>query len=255
MGRCVPMNRLLQGEVGSGKTVVAEYAMLLAVAHSHQSVLMAPTEVLAQQHFRTLREDLHQSRVRIDMLTGALTGTQRQKLLDSVQAGEIDLLIGTQALLHEEIPFPHLGLVVIDEQHKFGVRQRAALKSAGVDPHYLVMTATPIPRTVAMSLFGDLDVSTLRESPPGRQSVHTYLATEDQRDQWWEFVRGKLREGRQGFVITPRVEESDIPHAGERRGGLRATHKRPAGGLSGRPDSWPAVVRGQRSGHGQVSSR
>jgi ATP-dependent DNA helicase RecG len=182
---------------------------LLAVAHSHQSVLMAPTEVLAQQHFRTLREDLHQSRVRIDMLTGALTGTPRQKLLDSVQAGEIDLLIGTQALLHEEIQFPHLGLVVIDEQHKFGVRQRAALKSTGVDPHYLVMTATPIPRTVAMSLFGDLDVSTLRESPPGRQSVHTYLATEDQRDPWWEFVRGKLREGRQGYVITPRVEESE----------------------------------------------
>jgi ATP-dependent DNA helicase RecG len=209
MGQRVPMNRLLQGEVGSGKTVVAEYAMLLAVAHSHQSVLMAPTEVLAQQHFRTLREDLHQSRVRIDMLTGALTGTPRQKLLDSVQAGEIDLLIGTQALLHEEIQFPHLGLVVIDEQHKFGVRQRAALKSTGVDPHYLVMTATPIPRTVAMSLFGDLDVSTLRESPPGRQSVHTYLATEDQRDPWWEFVRGKLREGRQGYVITPRVEESE----------------------------------------------
>ncbi|MHB8970550.1 MAG: ATP-dependent DNA helicase RecG [Pirellulaceae bacterium] len=211
MGRCVPMNRLLQGEVGSGKTVVAEYAMLLAVAHGCQAVLMAPTEVLAQQHFRTLREDLHQSRVRIDLLTGSLTSSQRQPLLDAVQAGKIDLLIGTQALLHEQIPFPRLGLVVIDEQHKFGVRQRAALKSTGVDPHYFVMTATPIPRTVAMSLFGDLDVSTLREAPPGRQHVYTYLAQEDQREQWWEFVRGKLREGRQAYVITPRVEESETP--------------------------------------------
>ena len=211
MGRCLPMNRLLQGEVGSGKTVVAEYAMLLAVAHGCQAVLMAPTEVLAQQHFRTLREDLHQSRVRIDLLTGSLTGSQRQLLLDAVQAGNVDLLIGTQALLHEQIQFPRLGLVVIDEQHKFGVRQRATLKSAGVDPHYLVMTATPIPRTVAMSLFGDLDVSTLREAPPGRQNVHTYLAREEQREQWWEFVRGKLREGRQAYVITPRVEESETP--------------------------------------------
>jgi len=207
MGRSVPMSRLLQGEVGCGKTAVAEYAMLVAVAHSHQAVLMAPTEVLAQQHFRTLSEDLQQSRVRIELLTGAQTGSTREKLLGRVASGDIDLLIGTQALLHEEIRFPHLGLVVIDEQHKFGVRQRAALKGAGVDPHYLVMTATPIPRTVAMSLFGDLDVSSIRQSPPGRQQVHTYLATADQRDRWWEFVRGKLREGRQGYVITPRVEE------------------------------------------------
>ncbi|MCU0962437.1 MAG: ATP-dependent DNA helicase RecG [Pirellulaceae bacterium] len=209
MGRCVPMNRLLQGEVGSGKTVVAEYALLLAVAHGCQAVVMAPTEVLAQQHYQTLSEDLQHSRVRIAMLTGSVTPRQRESLLAAVQAGEVDLLIGTQALLHETIVFPRLGLVVIDEQHKFGVRQRAALKSAGVDPHYLVMTATPIPRTVAMSLFGDLDVSTLREPPPGRQRVTTYWIADHQRDQWWEFVRQKLREGRQAYVITPRVEESD----------------------------------------------
>lgn len=209
MGRCVPMNRLLQGEVGSGKTVVAEYAMLLAVAHGHQSVMMAPTEVLARQHLRTLREDLHQSRVRIELLTGSLTPSQRQRLHESVRAGDVDLVIGTQALLHEELEFPRLGLVVIDEQHKFGVRQRAALKGAGADPHYLVMTATPIPRTVTMSLFGDLDLSTIRQSPPGRQSVHTYLGTAQQREQWWDFFRNKLREGRQGYVITPRVEEDE----------------------------------------------
>ena len=209
MGRSFPMSRLLQGEVGSGKTVVAEYAMLLAVAHGCQAVLMAPTEVLAQQHFRTLTEDLHQSRVRIELLTGGLTESRRAEVLEKVQGGQVDILIGTQALLHEQIAFPRLGLVVSDEQHKFGVRQRAALKSAGVDPHYLVMTATPIPRTVAMSLFGDLDSSTLREAPPGRQNVHTYVATEEQRDQWWTFVRGKLQEGRQAYVITPRVEETE----------------------------------------------
>ncbi len=209
MGRKVPMNRLLQGEVGSGKTVVAEYAMLLAVAHGYQSVLMAPTEVLARQHLRTLGEDLHASRVRIELLTGSLTGSQRKRLHESVRAGEVDLVIGTQALLHEDLQFPRLGLVVIDEQHKFGVRQRAALKSAGTDPHYLVMTATPIPRTVTMSLFGDLDISTLRQSPPGRQNVHTYLGVSDQREQWWEFFRNKLREGRQGYVVTPRVEDAE----------------------------------------------
>ena len=209
MGRPIPMSRLLQGEVGSGKTAVAEYAMLLAVAYGCQAVLMAPTEVLAQQHFRTLTEDLQQSRVRIELLTGGLTESHRAEVLEKVQGGQIDILIGTQALLHEQIAFPQLGLVVIDEQHKFGVRQRAALKSAGVDPHYLVMTATPIPRTVAMSLFGDLDCSTLREAPPGRQNVHTYVAAEEQRDQWWSFVRGKLQEGRQAYVITPRVEETE----------------------------------------------
>lgn len=209
MGRPFPMNRLLQGEVGSGKTVVAEYAMLLAVAHGYQSVLMAPTEVLAQQHLKTLTEDLARSRVRIELLTGSLTTAQRKRLHELVKNGEIDLVVGTHALLHEKLEFPRLGLAVIDEQHKFGVQQRARLKIAGREPHYLIMTATPIPRTVTMSLFGDLDVSTLRESPPGRQNVHTYLASEDEREGWWEFFRHKLREGRQGYVITPRVEEGD----------------------------------------------
>lgn len=207
MGRPFPMNRLLQGEVGSGKTVVAEYAMLLAVAHQHQAVLMAPTEVLARQHFRTLERDLRSSRVRMALLTGSLAPSARRSLLESLEAGEVDLLVGTQALLHESVRFHNLGLVVIDEQHKFGVRQRAVLKGASGDPHYLVMTATPIPRTIALSSFGDLDVSTLRQSPPGRPKLHTYLGTPEQREQWWDFFRDKLREGRQGYVIMPRVEE------------------------------------------------
>jgi ATP-dependent DNA helicase RecG len=200
----LPMNRLLQGDVGSGKTVVAVYAMLLAVAHGYQAVLMAPTEVLARQHSQTLDRMLTASQVRRAQLTGGLTSSQRTALLQLIAAGEVDIVVGTQAIIQEDVAFAKLGLVVIDEQHKFGVRQRATLKQA--DPHYLVMTATPIPRSVTMTLFGDLDVSTLRDSPPDRQKVNTYLANEEQRAKWWDFFRKKLREGRQGFVVAPLVE-------------------------------------------------
>ena len=209
MAQPMPMNRLLQGDVGSGKTVVALYAMLLAVAHHYQAVLMAPTEVLARQHALTVEKLLTASQVRRAQLTGGMPAKQRAALLEQIVAGQVDLVVGTQAVIQEDVQFARLGLVVIDEQHKFGVRQRASLKHAGPDPHYLVMTATPIPRTVAMTLFGDLDVSLLAESPPGRQKVHTYLAGEDQRGRWWDFFRRKLREGRQGYVIAPLVEESD----------------------------------------------
>ncbi|MCB9938720.1 MAG: ATP-dependent DNA helicase RecG [Planctomycetaceae bacterium] len=203
-----PMNRLLQGDVGSGKTVVAEYAMLLAVAHQHQAALMAPTELLARQHVRTLSRDLRESRVRIALLTGSLSAAERRTTLEQIAAGEIDLIIGTHAIVQADVQFQRLGLVIIDEQHRFGVNQRAALRQAGLDPHYLVMTATPIPRTISMTLFGDLDVSTLKQTPPGRQAVHTYLGEEGQRAKWWEFFRKKLREGRQGYVIAPLVDDS-----------------------------------------------
>jgi ATP-dependent DNA helicase RecG len=213
MARPFPMNRLLQGDVGSGKTVVAMYAMLLAVAHGFQAALMAPTEILARQHLQTLSTALAASKVRLALLTGSLSPAERGEVLEKIAAGEVDVVIGTHAVTHavskSGVEFKKLGLVVIDEQHKFGVRQRAALKKAGVDPHYLVMTATPIPRTVGMTLFGDLDVSTLRQPPPGRQAVHTYLAGDDQRMRWWHFFRGKLDEGRQGFVIAPLVEGSE----------------------------------------------
>ena len=142
-------------------------------------------------------------------MTGGLTSSQRAALRQQIAAGEVDVIVGTQAIIQEDVSFAKLGLVVIDEQHKFGVRQRAILKQAGPDPHYLVMTATPIPRSVTMTLFGDLDVSTLRDSPPGRQKVNTYLASEAQRAKWWAFFRKKLREGRQGFVVTPLVDESE----------------------------------------------
>ena len=209
MARPTPMNRLLQGDVGSGKTVVAEYSMLLAVAHGFQAAMMAPTEILARQHAATLQRDLRESRVRIRLLTGSLSAAQRRQALAQIAAGEADLIVGTHALLQENIDLAKLALVVIDEQHKFGVNQRAALRRVGADPHYLVMTATPIPRTISMTLFGDLDVSLLREGPPGRAVVHTYLGTESQRGRWWEFFRKKLREGRQGYVIAPHVEASE----------------------------------------------
>ncbi len=209
MARPVPMNRLLQGDVGCGKTVVAVYAMLLAVAHGSQAALMAPTEVLARQHFRTLSSLLAESRVRMALLSGSLSARERQETERKLAAGEIDLLIGTQAIVYGEAQFKQLGLVVIDEQHRFGVRQRATLKQAAADPHYLVMTATPIPRTVAMTLYGDLDVSIIAENPPGRQPLHTYLAEAENRAKWWDFFRRHLREGRQGYVIVPLVEESD----------------------------------------------
>ncbi len=209
LARPTPMNRLLQGDVGSGKTVVAEYAMLLAVAHGFQAALMAPTEILARQHAATLQRDLRESRVRIRLLTGSLSAAQRRQTLEQIAAGDADLIVGTHALLQESIDLAKLALVVIDEQHKFGVNQRAALRRVGADPHYLVMTATPIPRTISMTLFGDLDVSLLREGPPGRAAVHTYLGLESERVRWWEFFRKKLREGRQGYVIAPHVESSE----------------------------------------------
>ncbi len=206
--RDVPMNRLLQGDVGSGKTAVAIFAMLVAVAHGRQAVLMAPTEILAQQHYDQLCDLLRASRVNVALWTGALRGKARASLQQQIADGGVDILVGTQAIVQSDLPLPKVALVVIDEQHRFGVRMRAQLKAAGVDPHYLVMTATPIPRTVAMVEFGDLDVSSLRSFPPNRQPVHTYWVTEDKRQSFWQFVRDQLQAGRQAIVITPMVDES-----------------------------------------------
>jgi ATP-dependent DNA helicase RecG len=203
-----PMQRLVQADVGAGKTAVAVYALLVAVANKHQAALMAPTEVLARQHSRTLDHYLAHSRVRRLLLTGALGSRERQDALDALKRGDIDLVVGTQALVQDDVQFAHLGLVVIDEQHKFGVHQRARFRKLGVDPHYLVMTATPIPRTVALSVFGDLDVSVLHELPPGRHPVATRWVAPTQRERIYDKLREGLRQGRQGYVVCPLVEES-----------------------------------------------
>jgi ATP-dependent DNA helicase RecG len=204
-----PMNRLLQGDVGSGKTIVALYAMLACVAHGKQAALMAPTEILARQHADTLAQLLEASRVKWALLAGGLPKSERASLLQQAGAGELNVVIGTHAVIQDDVQFKDLGLVVVDEQHKFGVRQRAALRQGDMAPHYLVMTATPIPRTLGMTLFGDLDFSTLRELPPGRQPVNTYLVEPDQEAKWWAFVRERLREGRQAFVVAPLIDESE----------------------------------------------
>lgn len=204
-----PMNRLLQGDVGSGKTVVAVYAMLLAVAHGYQATLMAPTEALAMQHYRKLVASLAESRVEIGLLTGSLSQRDRNDMLDRIALGTVDLVIGTQALLGEHVEFNRLAIAIIDEQHKFGVQQRALLRRGTHSPHYLVLSATPIPRTITMSAFGDLDVSILREKPKGRASVTTYLGKPDQHESWWRFVRSEIAKGRQAYVIVPRVEANE----------------------------------------------
>ena len=204
-----PMNRLLQGDVGSGKTVVALYAMLLAVAHGAQAAIMTPTETLARQHAHTLGDLLAKSSVKLALLTGGAPRRERTEVLAQIASGDAQIVIGTQAMLQADVLFQRLALIVIDEQHKFGVIERARLKQAAEQPHYLVMTATPIPRSVALALYGDLDISSLHEKPPGRQPVHTYLPAPEERPKWWEFVRKKLREGRQAYVIVPLVEGSE----------------------------------------------
>jgi ATP-dependent DNA helicase RecG len=204
-----PMQRLLQADVGAGKTAVAVYALLVTVANKHQAALMAPTEVLAQQHWRTLDRYLAKSRVRRLLLTGSLTSRERKRALADIELGQVDLVVGTQALVQEDVKFARLGLIVIDEQHKFGVNQRARVRKLGIDPHYLVMTATPIPRTVALTVFGDLDVSTIRQLPPGRQPVVTRWLEESRRDDVYGRLREAIRQGRQAYFVCPLVEGSD----------------------------------------------
>lgn len=204
MGRTDPMNRLLQGDVGSGKTVVALYAALLAVANRTQVAIMAPTEILASQHFISMERYLKNSHVRRVLITGGLTGRKRTELLELIQHGDIDIVVGTVALLQKDIEFRRLGLAVIDEQHKFGVHQRAHLRKDGV-PHCLVMTATPIPRTLAMTAFGDLDVSVLRHAPPGRGAVITRWVDPGHRQDAYDFIRERLKAKKQAYFVYPRI--------------------------------------------------
>ena len=206
-----PMNRLVQGDVGSGKTAVAAYAGWLCAGSGCQGALMAPTEVLAEQHYKSLSALLSPAGVRVGLLTGSMTAAEKKKARAALETGEIDFVIGTHALISEGVAFQRLALIVADEQHRFGVAQRAALAAksgVGTSPHVLVMSATPIPRTLALIIYGDLDVSVIDQLPPGRTPIATYVVREDKRQRMYGFVRRQVTEGRQVYIICPAVEEN-----------------------------------------------
>ncbi len=203
------MNRLLQGDVGSGKTIVALQAMVIAIENGYQTALMVPTEILAEQHYHTVCQLLSSTDYRIAFLTSSVKGKRRDSVLCDIQSGKTDLVIGTHALIQKGVQFKNLGLVVIDEQHRFGVLQRSKLISKGDLPETLVMTATPIPRSLALTLYGDLDVSVLDEMPPGRQPVQTIVKGEQHREEVYGAVHRELKEGRQAFLVYPLIEESE----------------------------------------------
>lgn len=213
--RPVPMSRLLQGDVGAGKTVVATAALLAAIANQSQAVLMAPTEILAEQHFNTVQKILpglakeFGLAARVGKLIGSMKTREKQEMAQRIADGEIDLAIGTHALIQESVAFSNLTLAVIDEQHRFGVNQRSALRQKGFNPHILVMSATPIPRTLALTVFGDLDLSILDELPPGRTPIKTKWLEPKERERAYSFIHKQVREGRQAFVICPLIEESE----------------------------------------------
>ena len=208
-----PMNRLLQGDVGSGKTIVALHAMLMAVTCSKQAALMAPTELLAEQHCQTISELLEGSKVRIALLTSSLSSSQRSKLIQAIGNGEIDIVVGTHALLTEDVVFNNIAIAITDEQHRFGVQQRATLRNKTDDPHAiphtLVMTATPIPRTLSLTFFGDLDVSTIDALPPGRSPITTKLVKPDDAAKPYAYMVELIDKGQQGYVVVPLVDETE----------------------------------------------
>ena len=208
-----PMNRLLQGDVGAGKTAVALASMLAAVTNRHQAAMMAPTELLAEQHFASISRFLAGTSVRVGLLTGSLPAGERALVRDLVALGQIDIVVGTHALLTGDVKFHALALAVVDEQHRFGVAQRAELRGkapAGQTPHMLVMTATPIPRTLSLTVYGDLDVSTIRHRPKDRAPVHTRVLSESRSDDAYRFVKDRIDRGEQAFIVVPAVEESDF---------------------------------------------
>ena len=227
LGRDQAMHRLLQADVGAGKTAVAVYAMLVAIAAGTQAVIMAPTEVLALQHWSTVESLLADSRVERRLLTGALTAAQRRTTLDEIASGKAQLIIGTQAIIQADVRFHKLGLAIVDEQHKFGVMQRAKFHSSEVSPHVLVMTATPIPRSLCLTQFGDLDLTLISDLPPGRQKVVTSrIFGRNSAAKAWEFVKQKLRDGRQAYVVCPRVDEdASLPAGVDATGSAEAVYR------------------------------
>ena len=204
-----PMNRLLQGDVGSGKTVVAVYALLKAIEDGYQGAIMAPTEILAQQHYLTLQELLIPLKIRIELLIGSTSAKEKEKIHKKVEEGKVDIIIGTHTLIQETAKFAKLGLLIIDEQHKFGVLQRKTLRKKGLNPDVLVMTATPIPRTLALTVYGDLNISVLDEMPPGRKGITTHQIPQSQSKNIYLFIENEIKKGRQAYIVYPLVSESE----------------------------------------------
>ncbi|MCK5595762.1 ATP-dependent DNA helicase RecG, partial [bacterium] len=204
------MNRLIQGEVGSGKTVVAIAALLTSVENGYQGAIMAPTEILAEQHYIYMAEALAPIGIKIDLLIGSTGQKSRTEIIENIRSGVTDIIIGTHTLVQEKIKFKRLGLVVIDEQHRFGVLQRNMLRKKGLNPDVLVMTATPIPRTLALTVYGDLDISTIRELPSGRGAVSTHLVSNSQLQGIYAFIKEEIKKGRQAYVVSPLIGELNI---------------------------------------------
>lgn len=205
-----PMNRLVQGDVGSGKTAVAQISMYAAVRSGFQAVMMAPTELLAKQHLSSMKKVFDPLGIKTRLLCGSMKTAEREKVLHDLAEGNVDILVGTHALIQPDVKFKNLGLVITDEQHRFGVNQRALLTEKGKNPNVLVMTATPIPRTLAVILYGDLDISVIDTMPAGRRPVKTFLRNEESRDAIYDFVRKKIKEGRQAYVVAPLIDQSEI---------------------------------------------
>ncbi|MDI3528222.1 MAG: ATP-dependent helicase RecG [Thermoanaerobacter sp.] len=203
------MNRLVQGDVGSGKTVVAACSMYIAVKNGYQVAMMAPTEILAKQHYSTLKELFKNTDIKIGLLSGSLSPSNKKEVLEKIKKGDYDIIVGTHALIEDDVVFNNLGLCITDEQHRFGVRQRALLTQKGKNPDVLVMTATPIPRTLALILYGDLDISIIDQLPPGRKKVKTYVISSSVRKKAYEFAMKEVKKGRQVYVVCPLIEESD----------------------------------------------
>jgi ATP-dependent DNA helicase RecG len=204
------MNRLIEGDVGSGKTIVAAYAITIAVQNGFQAALMAPTEVLARQHYIVLSELLMPLGINVALLIGGIAKADRERICSDIRSGSVDIVIGTHAVVQEDVVFKDLALAIIDEQHKFGVSHRAALKAKGQNPHMMVMTATPIPRTLALTVYGDLDISVIRELPKGRKGIVTYWIEQDRRRAAYDFVKDQIAKGRQAYVVCPLIKSSEF---------------------------------------------
>lgn len=213
MAQHKPMNRLVQGDVGCGKTILAVLALYVTVANGYQGAMMAPTEVLAEQHFHTLQRFFEGYDIKVALLSANLSQLQKDETIDSIKNGQVDIVVGTHAVIQDNVAFHRLGLVITDEQHRFGVRQRALLEKKGDNPHVLVMSATPIPRSMALIFYGDLDVSIVDEMPPGRQVVETFFIPPSMRLKLYEFIKQEIERGRQAYIICPLVEQSDVIEA------------------------------------------